>query len=87
MGLKFFVYLDDAFGSHQEDSRRPVAFIERKGLILPVSLLVRRNPNGSQYKWASGSSLRSALCVLRFRFPRSKFSASEAALAEFCNSK
>ena len=49
MGLKFFVYLDEAFGSHQEDFRRPVAFIERKGLILPVSLLVRRNPNGSQY--------------------------------------
>ena len=50
MGLKFFVYLDDAFGSHQEDFRRPVAFIDRKVLIFPVSLLVRRNPNGSQYK-------------------------------------
>ena len=37
MGLKFFVYLDDAFGIHQGDFRRPVAFIERKGLILPVS--------------------------------------------------
>ena len=49
MGLKFLVYLDDAFGSHQDGFRGPVAFIERKGLILPVSLLVRRNPNGSQY--------------------------------------
>ena len=51
MGLKFFVYLDDAFGSRlQEDFRRPVAFIDRKVLIFPVSLLVRRNPNGFQYK-------------------------------------
>ena len=49
MGLKFFVYLDDAFGSNQEDFRRPVAFIKHKGLILPVSLLVRRNPNVSQF--------------------------------------
>ena len=48
MGLKFFFYLDDAFGSHQEDFRRLVAFIERKGLIVPVSLLVRRNPNVSR---------------------------------------
>ena len=32
-----------------EDFSRPVAFIERKAPILPVSLLVRRNPNGSQY--------------------------------------
>ena len=50
MGLKFFVYLDDAFGSHLRGPPPPgLAFIERKGLILPVSLLVRRNPNGSQY--------------------------------------
>ena len=40
MGLKFFVYLDDAFGSHlQEDFRRPVAFIDRKVLIFPVSFI------------------------------------------------
>ena len=49
MGLKFFVYLDDAFGSHLRGPPPGLAFIERKGLILPVSLLVRRNPNGSQY--------------------------------------
>ena len=69
-----------------EDFLRPVALIEPKGFILPVSQLVRRN-NGSLYKRASGPGLRSALFVLRFRFQRSKFSANVAPLAEFCNSK